>query len=243
MRFLFSILMSCATTICVAQKDTMYTALPLPFENTLNVSATLGIATGVGLEVKAGILPRLNARLGFSIMSAGYSKNNIKVDDILIALKAKGTFTKVQLLAEYTPKPLTRFSIVGGVAYYFGSKITATVTPVDDYNFSQMTVSKEELGQVTGVGNWSGIAPYLGFSVGTPIPKKKRYNVTMDVGTFYLSRPEVTVDATELLKPNTLNQKPLYQNLKGYRWLPQLQLNFTYKLFSKKILSPLSSTI
>lgn len=95
---------------------------------------------------------------------------------------------------------------------------------------------------VAGTANWSGIAPYIGFSVGSPVPKK-RFGVTFDVGTYYMSRPEVVVDATNLLEPNKLNQKPLYENLKGYRWLPQVQLNFTYKLISKKILQPLASTI
>ena len=57
---------------------------------------------------------------------------------------------------------------------------------------------------------------------------KKRFNLNFDLGTFYLPSPKVTVVGTKLLKNNEDLGVRLTEDLKTYRWMPMLQLNFTY---------------
>lgn len=233
---LSALLLLIAATECKAQKDSVYVVPPPPpFENSLVISATAGLATGLGGEVVAGILPRLNGRLGFSTIGMSYSNNDHKIDGAFISVHAGARLSKIHLLGEYRPIPSRAFRLVGGLAYYFGSKLTIDLTTVDDFKITKIKVKKEELGMVRTIADWSGIAPYLGVGLGHSIPKK-HFNVTFDAGLYRLSRPKVTIDATKLLEPSEANEPQLSANLKGYRWIPQLQLNFNYKIFSKRII-------
>jgi hypothetical protein len=232
-----SFLMMCLAIPCAGQDAGSRAVTPRgSFSNSLIVSANVGAFSGLGAEVKASILPQLNVRLGFSAIGMSYNMKNYSVDDdVEASVSAKLRFSKIHLLAEYRPFAKKSFRLVAGPSYFISNKMTVIVAPLSSYTYRRIEIAKEELGEVKGTIDWSGIAPYFGIGIGNSVPVK-RFNITVDAGAYFLRRPKVTIDATKLLEPNKANEQQLSENLKNYRWVPQLQFNFNYKLFSKKII-------
>jgi hypothetical protein len=56
------------------------------------------------------------------------------------------------------------------------------------------------------------------------------FNFNMDIGTYYLNQPSTHIIGTGLLTDNNTLEPQFNQNLKNYRWLPVLQLNFNFRL-------------
>lgn len=220
---------------CMAKRDnTSGTNLSETFSNSLVLSLNAGAFSGIGSELKVSVSPRLNARLGFSTISTSYNKNNYQVDEeVQAAIDAKLRFSRIHLLAEYRPFAKSSFRLVAGPCYFVSSKVLIHIVPLNSYTYRRLEISQEELGEVNATIDWSGMASYFGIGIGNSVPQKK-CNITLDAGTYFIHRPRVTIDATKLLEPNKANEQQLSENLKNYRWIPQLQLNFNIKLFSRK---------
>ena len=69
---------------------------------------------------------------------------------------------------------------------------------------------------------------HFGFGFGKGIPKKK-FNVNIDLGAYYLQSPTVTAIGTKLLTNNQANADIIQNNMKDYRFMPVAQLNFNFK--------------
>ncbi len=190
------------------------------------ISLGLG-TTGVGAEGKLSLNKHFNVRLGVSTLPLSYS-GPLTLDGVKTTAKASGNFSKVSLLAEYKPFN-SSIRLVGGLGYYFSAKPHVVLKPTQNYKFGQTTVTKDELGQMDITTNWNGIAPYLGIGLLPDFPKRK-FNVNIDLGVYYLSKERSTFTGTNLLQDNSSNDAVLDNNLSGYRWMPELKINLTYKL-------------
>ena len=185
-----------------------------------------GGTQGFGLAVRYNFTPKLAARLGGSYGSVkihdGFSVNNLSTDNTI-----KGTFSNIHLYGEYSA--LNWLRIVGGAAYLFKADASVVLTPNESVTQDGITLQPDEIGILTTEISYKKFAPYLGLGFGHGLPQK-RFNVNLDLGCYFLSAPKVTMTGTEYLEDNEQNGPIITENMKNYRFLPVIQLNFNFKL-------------
>lgn len=183
-------------------------------------------SSGLGLNFKLNFKEHSSVRLGLSMIPFKYST----VVDLGMSLNAEteANYTNFHLLYEYQPiKSVKGIRLVGGLAYFSSANVTAKLTPESAVSTSLVTLTKEEIGDLDIRIDSKGIAPYIGIGLGKTLPKN-RFNVNFDLGSYFLSSPTVTSVGTKLLANNESIGTTLTENLKDYRWLPVLQINFNY---------------
>lgn len=124
---------------------------------------------------------------------------------------------------------LQKLAVSVGAGYFFKSEARAIVTPTNAYTYGEIAIQPSEIGTVTTRSDWSNFSPYAGLGLRN-MKVSQRIGFNLDVGTYFLSSPKVSVDADKLLAANTSQQATLQNNLKDYRWLPVLQLGLAYQL-------------
>jgi hypothetical protein len=139
----------------------------------------------------------------------------------------KGTFSNFHILGELYPHK--RIHLIGGLAYLNKAEAVMKITPTGSYKFGELDIPAEDIGDLNITTKWKGISPYLGVSFGRGVPKK-RFGINFDIGTYYLSSPKVNFEGTKMLAANDSNSQIMENNMKDYRFMPVLQLNFNFKL-------------
>lgn len=155
--------------------------------------------------------------------------------DYLMDMKAR--FYNAQAVAEVKPFRITsnspfmqKLTLVGGFGYFFRSAADAVATPRNDYVYGEVNIPKEDLGQVQAHIKWKGLAPYLGAGMRS-IYVSPGFELNVDVGSYYLSAPEVRMTADKMLSESASNAARVQENMKGYRWLPVLQVGISYRFY------------
>ena len=180
---------------------------------------------GFGLDFKYNYGIQ-TARLGYSTIPFHYA--TVVDMGLQMGADAKVAYNNLHLLYDVTPfKKAQWFRFTAGAAYFTSAQVVAKLTPQQAVETKIVTLTAEEIGTVQLTFDSKGFAPYLGLGLGRAVPKKK-FNVNFDFGTYYLPAPKVTVVGTKLLENNAALGTQLTQDLKTYRWMPVLQLNFTY---------------
>lgn len=190
-------------------------------------SIQLNLGTqGVGAELIYGLLPRLALRVGGNVIPIK-ANDVFNFDDFKSKTNISADFYNAHAFADFNP--FTDFRLVAGVAYFFKAEGNINIKPSDNYIYGDITLNEEQIGHVALNIDWKGIAPYFGIALGRAIPNKK-FNVNFDLGTYYLTQPKTDITGSGLLKGNSSQSAQLQSNLKDYRWLPVIQLNFNFKL-------------
>lgn len=205
-----------------AQKAT--TPLPHP------ISVQLQAGTqGVGADVRYGIYPTLSARLGGSFIPIN-TGNSLSFSGFTTDYSADVKVFNVHLLADYVPfKAMRGFRIVGGAAYLYKADGGLVLSPTGNYTFGNYNLTGPEIGKLNMNVNWKGVAPYLGIGLFKSFPSNF-FNFNLDLGTYYLTAPSTRITGTNLLVDNNQLEPQFNDNIKDYRWLPVLQLNFNFRL-------------
>lgn len=192
------------------------------------LSFTLG-SQGVGLDFTQNISFGLSARVGASYLPFSYNYSGLYGNvDSDVKLKTKN-FLNAHLLLDWYPFDYLGLRISPGIGYFFNAKSIATVTPKGNYKYGDIDLTGEDIGTMTGTLEWKGFAPYLGagwlfsFQEG-----ESPLSICVDLGTYYLSRPDATLTGTKLLENNSFNETRFQENVKNYRWLPVLQASVRY---------------
>lgn len=197
-------------------------------KNQKSLQLQLG-TSGVGLDFKYQLSERLTGRAGvtaaiFSV-SGLFNGTDFKSDS-----KLSGRFSNVHILADITPfKKFKTIRAVTGAAYFMQAQGNLLIKPSEVYHYGDIPVTGDMLGDVTMDISWKGIAPYIGLGIIKNFPRKK-FNLNLDAGTYYLQQPKSTITGTGLLEGNKAQEPVLQRNIRAYRILPLLQLNFNYKL-------------
>jgi hypothetical protein len=133
-------------------------------------------------------------------------------------------------LAYFVPfKALKCLRLVGGAGYLIQGQGNIMMTPTGNYTFSNYNLTGAEVGTLDMKVNWEGVAPYLGIGVFKSFPSTF-FNFNLDLGTYYLTQPKTKIVGTNLLVDNNQLEPQFNDNLKDYRWLPVLQLNFNFRI-------------
>lgn len=189
----------------------------------------LNIGTqGIGAAYTYGVGKQLALRGGINAIPIK-ANDVFKISGFNSTSHVSADFYNLHVLADYTPfQQVSWFRVVGGFAYFFKANGNARISPSDDYKYGDLTLTPEQIGYVDLNVDWDGLAPYLGIGLLRTFPKRK-FNVNVDLGTYYLNKPEASILGTGLLTGNDSQTDQLQSNIKDYRWLPILQVNFNYK--------------
>ena len=184
---------------------------------------------GIGLEGRYGISESFSARLGGSFLPAR-ANNVFTLNGLNSTTNVSAKFYNVHLLADYIPNPDVQWlRIVGGAAYLYKAQGNVDVLPVGNYHVANYSISSAELGTLKIDVSWKGVAPYLGLGFFNCFPSNV-FNMNFDLGTYYLNQPKSTIVGTKLLSDNYKLEPQVDSNLKSYRWLPVLQVNFNFRI-------------
>jgi hypothetical protein len=193
-----------------------------------SISVTTG-TQGFGAEYRYGLFSTLNLRGGFSLLPVN-ANNVFTVNGLNSNNTLSAKFTNVHLLADFTPFSGFQFlRIVAGGAYFLKANGHVSVQPTDSYSYGDIALTQSQVGTLDMDVNWKNIAPYLGLGLVHAFPQRK-FNINLDLGTYYLSSPTAQITGTGILVGNSSQSGQLQQNVSGYHWLPTLQLNFNFKL-------------
>lgn len=184
---------------------------------------------GIGAEFRYGLSPSFNLRPGVNFIP--FKANDIfKISGFNSTSHVSADFYNVHVWANYVPiKSAAWFQLVGGLGYFFEANGKVRITPSDDYTYGDLVLTEDQIGYVDLNVDWQGLAPYLGLGFANTFPKK-RFNVGVDLGIYYLNKPKATIIGTGILEGNSSQTSQFQSNISDYRWLPILQIGFNYKL-------------
>lgn len=235
---LISFLSFAATTKAVASEgerdsipESAYThGYPNPFALGVHVGTT-----GVGLHIYQPLGTHFGLRLGGSIMpfntniTGNYSNRDTRTE---VSAKANN----VSLLVGYTPFShksgfFRSFNVQVGGAYFFDLNGKLTTRLTDPFQYGDIAVDPEVVGTITTNVDWKEtVNPYAGIGWSN-IVLDSRFSVSIDLGMYYLSKPTVTMGATGLLEENVNNAPTIQNNIKNYRYLPRVEVGFSYRFW------------
>lgn len=199
------------------------------YKGATGVQFTVG-SQGIGGEVKYNFAENAALRFGASFLPL--SANNLfTFSGLKSTNNLSARFSNVHLIADYTPFDKAQwFRLVGGLGYLYSARGAINVVPSGDYKVANYVITAEELGRLNIDVSWKGVAPYVGVGLIRNFSLNSRFTANMDLGTYYLASPRSTIVGTNLLADNYQLQTQMDNNLKSYRWLPVLQLNFSYRI-------------
>lgn len=184
---------------------------------------------GVGADLRYGLAKRLSLRAGMSFIPVK-EDNVITLPGFESTNSASINFYNAHLLADFVPfKKMRGFRLVGGAAYLYKANGGLSVIPTGSYTYGNTTVTGTDIGNLNLNVSWKGVAPYLGIGLFKSFPSHV-FNFNLDLGTYYLSQPQTHIIGTGLLTDNNSLEPQFNDNLRNYRWLPVLQLNFNFKI-------------
>ncbi|WP_157557847.1 hypothetical protein [Niabella aurantiaca] len=197
-------------------------------------SAGIHVGTqGFGINAGYQLHHRWVAVLATSYAPYGYTATRT-LGKNAYDIKMKEQLGNVQALIGWKPfsgvhtgRFLQRLYIQGGVAAFYKEEANATAKPKEDYQYGDIIIKKEDLGKVNAQVTWNKIAPYGGLAL-RGLELGGRFAFNADLGTYYLSKPQVHMTANNLLSENVSQEAAVQKNLSDYRWLPVLQVGVAY---------------
>jgi hypothetical protein len=207
--------------------------------NSLSKRVDLGVhggTQGFGINGAYSFSNKLGVRLSTSL--ASFARSDVRTwsgNEYNLSMNSNSGNAFMQ--AEYRPfndtdnqSPfLQKLAVTAGAAYFYKLKGTASGVPTKDYQMGDLTINKEDIGSINATAKYKPLAPYAGLAL-RQMKIQSKLSLNIDMGSHYLSAPEVTLTGDKLLSGNEANQTILENNLKGYRWLPVLQLGLSYHL-------------
>lgn len=191
---------------------------------------------GVGIEGKVAVNNRFGVRLGASIIPIDNIETREYLGSNQTTIDLAPRFSNIHLLADWHPfkfsenNPLSgNFKLTGGVGYFIKSQGTATIGLSSSYLYGDIEIPKEDVGFITAQAKWSHIAPYASAGLDN-IPVFNNFFMGFEAGAYYLSSPSATLSGTNFLADNGQNQAQLQSNLKTYKFMPVIQVNFNFNI-------------
>ena len=183
---------------------------------------------GFGAEFIYGLSAKLALRGGASFIPLSVN-NAFPVSGLSSDNSLTAHFSNIHFMADLTPfQSAPFFRIVGGAAYFIQAKGDFEVQPTGNYSYGDIDLTPQEVGKLNMNTDWGGVAPYLGIGLARLFPQH-RFNVNVDLGSYYLSQPQTSIVGTNLLDGNSSQNAQFGKNMSGYRFLPVAQINFSFR--------------
>jgi len=199
-----------------------------PFNNPMSFQVEAG-TQGIGGDLRYGLMPNLSGRFGASFAPLS-TNSSLSISGFNTLTSEKINFANVHLLADFVPfENAQGLRLVGGAAYLFQASGRLILSPTGNYSFANYNLTGTDVGVLDMNVAWKGLAPYVGIGLFRSFPNNF-LNFNLDLGTYYLTAPTTHITGTNLLVDNNQLEPQFNQNLKNYRWLPVLQLNFNFRI-------------
>lgn len=230
-RFLILSLLSCVMFIMQPRVSFAQFFQDFSTIGSSTIQLTAG-SQGLGLDYRYGISETLTARLGASFLPVSMDNAfHTSSGGVTSTNDVAAKFNNAHLFADYTPfegAPWLRF--VAGAGYLFKATGIVNMNPYGTYRYGSIVLNNDQIGNININVSWKGFAPYVGFGFLRGVPTEN-FNINLDLGAYYLASPSSTVTGAGLLSSNGAQQAAqITQNMKSYRILPVLQLNFNFRI-------------
>lgn len=212
----------------------MLGSLPvLRAQDSLAVGSKFGISLNLGtlpgLELNYAFKPRLAARLSYAYLQykPGFP---LTVSDQKLNMNGTVKMSVPALSLVFTPSPSGVFKILGGVAYLTQGKADLLFSAAENYEVHGQTYTPDEVGKISYVMDYtSTLAPFAALGVGRTIPKK-RVGVGLELGSFFLSSPKITLSGTGRMVSMSEEASKIENNTKDWKYWPILNLKINVRL-------------
>lgn len=213
-----------------AQAETLDTNEKMPASLGLNFGSK-GI---IGMDLAIEINPKINLRFGLNYLNVSFSGYDIymKQFDTYLTAGAKIRQTNLEVIFQYAlfKNKLKHIKVDAGFGYFFLNQLHGRIQLRDTYAWQEIELTPEEIGFGEGEFSFkSPISPYIGITIGNIIAKK-RFSASVQLGTFYKGRPQVKINATNLVRNNDENEGVIENGLSPYRWWPVVSLRMAYNI-------------
>lgn len=190
--------------------------------------------SGFGVHVYKSLGTQFGARLGLSHMPFNsdilgtYANREVRTD-----LSARST--NISLLFGWTPFVnqggfFRSFNVQLGGAYFTQLKGKMTSRLKNPYQYGDILVDPDLVGTITADVHWKKtVNPYAGIGWSN-IVIDNHFSMNVDLGMYYLSKPTVSMTADGLLEENVNNAATIQKNIENYRYLPRLEIGFSYRI-------------
>lgn len=184
---------------------------------------------GVGLQFAQNITgnKKLAIRVGGMYLPLKLTNFEYDFDGTVLVVNGDIKLGALQALVDFHPFG-NAFKLTGGIAYML-TDITAIAMVKDSVKQGDISLSPEEVGKIDVGMKVGPICPYVGIGFGRAVPKT-RFSFNFEIGSYYITKPEVTFKATGMLEPSSSNEKVLQDNMSGYSWLPIVNFGFNFKI-------------
>lgn len=205
---------------------------PVKAQQNVYLSAHLS-TQGPGLEVKYVPQPGFNLRAGASMLPLAFN-TSYTVQSRPADAAVDVEIANAHLLVDWHPfiksdSFSSKILLSTGAAYFWKSRGDAVVTYDGPFDFNDVEIPANEVGELYGSIQWNKVAPYFGFGFENPRPKN-RVNVGFAIGTYYMGEPTVEVTGTKYLTDTESDEQELRENVSPYQFLPVVQVNLNFRL-------------
>ncbi|WP_157603685.1 hypothetical protein [Polaribacter atrinae] len=184
---------------------------------------------GLGLEYARKINQKLYAKVVWhSFKLEDFEREDLEIDEDVVDLLANIESSIIDLGIEFVPFKNSSFKLTAGLGILSKVNTNALITYTEDVKYGDITITKENIGEINADVSWSGVAPYLGIGFGRAVPKK-RLGFGIEFGTYFTSSPDVELTATNLLSPTSNQKENLKEALDTFKFIPRIQIRIAYK--------------
>ena len=199
------------------------------------VSLHAGV-TGVGVQGAWRLpkRPQWIVRVGGSYL--GYKKKHQfdLGDSSIVEFRPDFVIGLVQSSVKWQPFRRSSFFLTAGAGYTWRPDVRLQLQALSPIELGGIQMKPEEFGTIDLRVRWSSVVGYAGLGMGRSIPKR-RWGFGFELGCYYLGKPKLSADYEGFLETTTLDEQlPMIErNMRGYRFLPNLQFVISYSLVRK----------
>lgn len=173
-----------------------------------------GGTLGFGGELIVTVVDQLNVKAGFNLFTFPYSYDE---KDAEVEADVDLTLSSISLLADFYPWAESVFYFTGGLLIN-NNAIDLDITPTKTYSVGVRTFSKDEVGKMTGVADFSKVNPYIGLGWGKVTRNDSRVSFNLDLGMIYQNSPKFNFDATGMIKETEDEDEVFEDSLKDFKF-------------------------
>lgn len=184
---------------------------------------------GLGLEYARKLNPKLSVKAVWQTFNLkDFEQKDLDLNGDKVDLLVNLELGIIDLGIEYLPFKNSSFKLTTGLVFLSKVNLNSVITYTEDVIVGTVTVTKQDVGEVVADVTWSGVAPYLGLGFGRTVPKK-RLGFGIELGTYFVSSPNVNLTASKLLAPTATQEEKLQNSLEDFKFIPRIQFRLAYK--------------
>lgn len=211
------------------RQDSSYSESTFPLHVGLHVGTT-----GFGLQLYTPLGEQFGVRLGASFMpfntsiQGNYSNRETESD---VKVKAHNISALFSWRPFYQSAGFFRsFAVNAGGAFFYNLDAELTTKLAEPYRHGDIMIDEDEVGEIrTDISYKKTISPYLGVGF-NDIRLDDSFSLQLDLGSYYLPKPSVSITGTGLLQGNGGNAATVEDNIKNYRFLPRVEVGVSYRI-------------